>query len=89
MSARHRRANVTRRALYEAQHATHEALASLASPPTQSHSWTDLTCVTEEQADRIARLAEKSAAIAREVDMLSEELLPALRAYEQRRSGDA
>ncbi len=89
MSARHRRVNVTRRALYEAQRATHEALASLASPPTQSHSWTDLTCVTEAHADRLARLAEKMAAIAREVDMISEELLPALRAYEERRAGDA
>ena len=82
MSAKHRKANTTRRALYEAQRATHEAQGSL-------DGWAGLMCVTEEQADRIARLAEKSAAIAREVDMLSEELLPALRAYEQRRSGDA
>ena len=82
MSARHRRANVTRRALYEAQRATHEARGSL-------DGWPELACVTEVHADRLARLAEKMAAIAREVDKLSEELLPALRAYEERRSGDA
>ena len=82
MSARHRKANTTRRALYEAQRATHEARGSL-------DGWAELTCVTEEQADRLARLAEKSAAIAREVDMISEELLPALRAYEERRVDDA
>lgn len=81
MSTRHRKANTTRRALFEAQHATHEARGSL-------DGWAGLACVTEEQTDRLARLAEKAAAIAREVDMISEELLPALRAYEERR-GDA
>ena len=82
MSARHRKANMTRRALYEAQRTTREAQGSL-------DGWAGLACVTEEQADRLARLAEKSAAIAREVDMISEELLPALRAYEERRVDDA
>lgn len=80
MSARHRKAQTTRRYLYqvsEPAHALRCALRDAAKPYAGQ-----LAGVTDDDVDRLTRLADKADAIAREVDALQAAVFARLIAYE-------
>lgn len=78
MSARHRKAQTTRRYLYqvsEPAHALRCVLRDAAKPDAGQ-----LAGVTDDEVDRLTRLADK--AIAREIDALQAAVFARLIAYE-------
>jgi len=84
MSARHRRAQAARRHLWqisEPAHALPTALRGMVSV-RESHP---LATITDDDADKLRRLADRADAIAREVDALQADVFGLLTAYEATR----
>jgi hypothetical protein len=80
VSARHRKANRTRRYLYAILQHAHDLRASLrdAAGPEDA----PLVCVTDDEVDKLARLADRADALAREVDALQSTIFARLLAHE-------
>lgn len=83
MSARHRKAQRTRRYLYAIVQHAHDLRGSLrdaASPA--GYEGASLAGVTDDEVDKLTRLADRADALAREVVALQSTIFARLLAYE-------
>lgn len=80
MSARHRKVQATRRYLYRVGEHAHDLRLALRDAGVPDAG--PLACVTEDEVDRLRRLADKADALAREVDALQAAMFERLLAYE-------
>lgn len=80
MSARHRKAQRTRRYLYAIVQHAHDLRGSLrdAASPVEG----PLAGVTDDEVDKLARLADRADALAREIDALQSTIFTRLLTYE-------
>ena len=80
MSARHRRAQRTRRYLYAITQHAHDLRGSLrdAAAPVEG----PLAGVTDDETDKLARLVDRADAVAREIDALQATIFARLLTYE-------
>ena len=83
MSARHRKAQRTRRYLYAIVQHAHDLRCSLrdAVPPA-GYEGASLAGVTDDEVDKLTRLADRADALAREVVTLQSTIFARLLTYE-------
>jgi len=83
VSARHRKAQRTRCYLYRiAQHANDLRYSLRDRATVDGPDEPRLACVTDDEVDKLARLADRADAVAREVDALQATIFARLLTYE-------
>lgn len=88
MSARHRRAQAARRHLWQINEPAHALPAALRGMISVCDSHPLIT-ITDDDADKLRRLADRADAIAREVDALQADVFGRLTVYEATHRGES